>query len=369
MRKLWIIIMLLGCTVMLMAQGNSRKSTLAVFHIDSKGMEVGPEQMGNITRLEVDKLGLYEVMDIYDVEYLVQQKDLKLEDCYGKLCVLELGKKIDVDKVLTGSVERLQDVIVINFRLVNIRSGIVEKAKVEEYLNIEQQVSLMVNMTLKRMFELDSDQEIYEKLTKEFDYESTLNTPEVSRLNLSGPRMGVTLFTGDRAKVFEADKDEGGFENYPLMFQFGYQFEIKYLNQGNFQALFEFVPIITGLDQGEFRPSISILNGLRNNRNGLEFAFGPIFLVTKEARGYYDENNVWHVESDWWESGQQDPNPYPTDTRFDSRGQPKFDTGFVFAIGKTFKSGKLNIPVNAFFIPDRDGSSYGVSVGFNASRK
>ena len=49
----------------------------------------------------------------------------------------------------------------------------------------------------------------------------------------------------------------------------------------------------------------------------------------------------------------------------DSRGDYALNTGFVFAVGRTFKSGKLNIPVNLFFIPSKHGSRAGISVGFN----
>ena len=59
---------------------------------------------------------------------------------------------------------------------------------------------------------------------------------------------------------------------------------------------------------------------------------------------------------------------WEAESRFDSRGERQFDTGFVFAVGKSFKSGKLNIPVNAFFIPRRDGNRIGISVGFNAKK-
>ena len=37
--------------------------------------------------------------------------------------------------------------------------------------------------------------------------------------------------------------------------------------------------------------------------------------------------------------------------------------------GKTFKSGKLNIPVNVYVIPSKDGIRMGASFGFNAKRR
>jgi hypothetical protein len=123
------------------------------------------------------------------------------------------------------------------------------------------------------------------------------------------------------------------------------------------------------LDQGFFIPSFSFLNGLRHNLNGLEFAFGPNIVVSKVANGYYDNSNIWHLESEWEEFNPGEENPFEIERRMDSRGDPAILAGFVFALGKTFKSGRLNIPVNAFFIPGKHESHrFGISVGFNTTK-
>ena len=80
--------------------------------------------------------------------------------------------------------------------------------------------------------------------------------------------VALPLLADLRRMILQARESGGGFNANPLMFQFGYQFEVQYLNQGSFQALFEFIPMITGLDQGKFLPSISVLNGMRSNISG-----------------------------------------------------------------------------------------------------
>jgi hypothetical protein len=152
------------------------------------------------------------------------------------------------------------------------------------------------------------------------------------------------------------------------MFQFGYQFEKQYLNDGKVQALFEFIPMITGLDQGYFIPSTTILHGVRSNINGWEFAFGPTFNLMPIATGYYDADNKWQLKSTWENTPENYGKiiPFETEDRLDSRGNYSFHSSFVLAAGRTFKSGKLNIPVNAFVIPGKDGWRFGVSFGFNA---
>ena len=341
------------------------KPVVGVLGIDISGFTLDAGQAGAMTRTELRKLKIFEVMDDYDVDYLLEKSDLKTDDCFGKLCLLDLGEALKTDKMLTGKIELIGEQINITYRLIDVGTESVEKTHVAEFLNLRQQLPSMIQMTLRQMFEMETDQNLLDKLTKRDDYKSAVNT-ETPRLNLNGPRMGMVLFTGKNAEILKDPKDEGGYDLFPLMFQFGYQWEVQYINQGDFQALFEFIPIITGLDQGQFIPSISILNGMRSSRTGLEFAFGPNIFAAEQADGYYYDGK-WYLQNELPDGVPADDIP-SLETRTDSRGSYAVKTRFVFAIGKTFKSGKLNIPINAFFIPHKDGHRMGISVGYNVSR-
>ena len=343
-------------------------ASTAVLNIDTKDMDVSPEVAGTLTRLELDKLNLFEVMDRYDMEYLIEKNSINIDRCYGKICLTEVGAQLKTDNMLTGSIEKLGEKIVISARLIDVKKEAVTASVVEEFLWIPEQLQTMIGLTLQQLFGLETDKNVLNKLTRSSDFETALNFPETNRLELDGPRMGVTVFTGETYDIFKAAETEGGFDALPVMFQFGYQFEVAYLNEGNFQGLFEFVPIITGLDQGKIIPSFSLLNGLRDSKLGLELAFGPIFLINKRAEGYYDpeDGGKWKLKSEF-ESGSFEENPNPIIKRLDSRGDLGVTSSFVIALGKTFKSGRLNIPVNAFMIPNKEGHRYGLSFGFNAS--
>lgn len=355
----------LCCAFSLTAQPSSvsSKEKIAVLNFDSKGLVLDAAQLGNLARVELDKLGLFEVLDRYDIEYLVEKESLKIDKCFGKICLIEVGRKLGADKMLTGSVEVIGETIVVTSRLIDVGTATVERSQIMEFLALKNQIQPMLSVSLQKMFGQPSDPNLVSKLTKRDDFPSEINTPDARRLNLSGPRMGVTVFTGNMASIMKLPESRGGLDAAPVMFQFGYQFETAYLNQGGLQALFEFVPIVTGLDQGRIVPSMNFLHGLRSNRTGLEFAFGPNLFLSQRAKGYF-ENGVWHLENEWASpDGQANPNEIVE--RFDSRGEHAIGTSFVFAAGKSFRSGRLNIPINGFFIPSRDGSRFGLSVGFN----
>jgi hypothetical protein len=51
-------------------------------------------------------------------------------------------------------------------------------------------------------------------------------------------------------------------------------------------------------------------------------------------------------------------------TRMDSRGTTKLISSWVWAVGKSFKAGSMNIPINFYAIPDKDGWLFGLSMGY-----
>ncbi len=338
------------------------RERLAVMNIDTRGIpSTDPVQVGNWARTEMERLNRYEVIDRYDIEYLFKNANVSVENCYGKQCLVDVGKKIKADKMMSGTVEAFGEHLVLTLKLIDVGSESVEKNQVMEFLNLRTQLPTIIQLAVKKMFDQPIEADLLTKLTKKFDYESTVNNPEAERLNLSGPRMGFTAFTGNTAEILRSANTKGGYDAMPFMFQFGYQFEVQYLNSGNFQALFEIIPLVTGLDQGKAFPSISILNGLRSNLGGWEFAFGPIFYLTTKSKGYF-QNGEWIKATETTEPS------IVLEERVDSRGNPAFDAAFVFALGKSFKSGKLNIPVNAFLIPSQSGLRAGLSFGFNAKK-
>lgn len=342
------------------------KQSMVVLNIDTKIANTSPENLGNIVRMELEALNLYSVMDRYDVAYLVEKNKLNISECYGKTCLTEIGNILHADKMLTGSAEILGETIVMTFRLIDVKTGTIEKTQVNDFLLLPKEIQAMTKISIRQLFGLSVDQTLLTYLTKKNGFESSTNNQDRTRVNLSGPRTGFTYYTGEVGRILQKPKSEGGFGSYPVMFQFGYQFEKQYLNEGNYQALFEFIPTISGFNQNVFIPSITLLNGFRDNKNGWEIAFGPTFALVCKANGYYDASNVWHLETEYTDVTQK--NPYKIEKRLDSRGIYELQAGFIVAVGKTFKSGKLNIPVNAYVSPSREGIRCGVSFGFNAKR-
>jgi hypothetical protein len=370
-KVLLVTILSLLSLAVVTSKGQIQK-TVAVLNIDTKNMELDPVSMGNLVRLELEKTKVYSVMDKYEAAYILEKEGLDISNCYGKTCLIEIAKALKVDKLVAGYAERFGDKIVINLWLIDVESSFVEKTNVTEYQYIPEEIQIMTEISVKRLLGLDIDPNLVNLLV---NYEDPIVSTRTN-LKLNGPRMGIAYITGDRAERLMAPTKDGGFDGYPYLSQFGYQYEIQYLSAGNFQALVEFLLVFSGLEQQFFNPNIVFMNGFRMGKGGWEIAFGPSVSLRKTAMGFYDENGLisndrdkWYLEEEWVKlQGEEMANPYEVKEQLDNRGDIGFSTGWIWAIGRTFKSGYLNIPVNAYISPDKEGWYIGLSIGFNVSR-
>ena len=140
-------------------------------------------------------------------------------------------------------------------------------------------------------------------------------------IQLDGPRVGVTFLSGGvRDKALDQGTDIG-----PVITQFGWQFENRLFRLPNgVSGLVEFVPLVGGLEQGKFLPSLTGLLGIRGAK-GFEFGVGP---------------NVTPLGA-----------------------------SVVLAVGSSIRSYGMNFPINLAVVPSRDGVRVSLLAGFNARHR
>ncbi len=139
-------------------------------------------------------------------------------------------------------------------------------------------------------------------------------------VSLDGPRIGFTVLSPgvlDHAHTYEYLHGIS-----PFLTQFGWQFETRLFRMpSGVSGLAEFVPLVGGLEQGKFLPSVSGLLGIRGPK-GFEFGLGP--------------------------------NLTP------------LGTNLVLALGTSFRSNGINFPVNLAVVPGNGGARVSLLFGFNA---
>jgi hypothetical protein len=135
---------------------------------------------------------------------------------------------------------------------------------------------------------------------------------------LAGPRIGVTMVSaGSLASILRKDVEifsgdireewTGSTGKYgAVMSQYGWQWESRFSDGGNFTGIVEWIALVGGMEKGMFLPSVSSMVGFRNDK-GFELGLGPNLSIGGVA--------------------------------------------MVMSAGYNFKFGNLNVPVNIEYVP------------------
>jgi TolB-like protein len=345
-----------------------KKETIAILDLHAINMFYKSDEITRLLRSEATKLDKYSVLDVYEMKEQFANSKFKDGECFSKRCGISAGVLLKVNYVTTGSIERFGGKIIVTLNLIDIKSEDISKQIVMEFINKEDEIQRMLRVSIQKLLTDNADTQLTAELVH---IELPVNNPN-NLISLNGPRMGASIITGTAGKRLTANQDDGGFEmlgigSTAITTTMGYQWETRYIATNNFQALVEVIAVVGGMEVGKINPSITLLNGLRFSNSNWEFGFGPSFRLKRVSNGYYDANGVWHLERDWnYENGE---NPHKIERGvLDYRGYLTGDMGMIFALGKTFQSGRLNIPVNIFYAPKRTSSTIGVSVGFNIQK-
>lgn len=152
-------------------------------------------------------------------------------------------------------------------------------------------------------------------------------TPIVEPLKLAGPRIGgMYIFDGDFSNVYEYTNHFSEDNPVPKFLNtIGWQFEKEYFSTPNgLSGLVEFIPMISGYNEGLFIPSVNFIFGLRN-AEGIEFGMG----VNASLLG----------------------------------------SSVLYAAGYTFRFDYLNVPVNLAFSQGRNTERLILTFGFNLRQR
>jgi hypothetical protein len=389
MKNVKMMLVLLGLIINISAKAQS--PTIAVSYPNVEGINgLTPNIAATYIRLELIKMNKYLVLDEFDMAEVLKGNDKYETDCYGLNCLGDLGKALKVDYIMSGNFVGLGDKFAISLKLIDVKNQKLSKSVIKEFEAYENQISKMVEILLKEMNGEVVDKLILDQIKYQDD---VITSDNVGKINNSGPRVGGAYLAGTLNEFATRPTDQGGLDIQPVVSMIGYQIEGQYVGTENFSALVEGIINFSGLEQGVFIPSISILNGFRFGRAGWEFAFGPSFSLRKSSNGFFDKDGTfgdagrYYSENDWsnyaYNNYKSDstyytewgdfraPSPteinskYSFSKNFDKRGNIGINATWVMAFGRTFRAGALNIPVNIFYSSARKGGMLGLSVGFN----
>jgi hypothetical protein len=352
------------------------KSTIAVALPNVDNIDVSREIIAKLLQIELIKLDIYKVYDEFDIQEGIDSDERFTEDCYGKNCLIDLGKAVDVDYIVSASLLGFGGKTVISIKIIEISTGNIVKNDVKEFIEDETKVQRMLQVLIRQMHDIEMHPEVVARIVHD---DQPIIKKNISRINNSGPRIGYAFLTGELKDFAERTEEQGGMDIYPGVSMIGYQLEKQYIGTENFSALGEVLLTVSGLEQGIAIPSITIMNGLRFGKAGWEFAFGPGFGFKRTSQGFFDTQGLYGNAGTYWTERDYYGSEFSTNEIYenidpayditenaDHKGDKwKINTRWVMAFGRTFRAGGLNIPVNIFYSSMKKSGMIGLSVGFN----
>jgi hypothetical protein len=374
------------------------KAKIAVANPSVGGLHATPKIAAKLIRLEVLKLDKYTLLDEFDMSDVLNKNVEYQSNCLGIDCLSRLGNELGADFMISGSIDGLGNKIAITLKVIDVANKKIYKTQIAEFDNQEFELQRMIEIVIRDMYEIPVNKEVRDRLKFRNDI---ITSGNVGKINNAGPRVGYGFLTGAMHEYARRSTKNGGLDIFPGVSMFGYQFEGQYVGTENFSALIEGIVNFSGMEQGIFLPTFTVLNGFRFGSAGWEFAFGPGFGFKKTSDGFFDTDNTfgkgndtYFSRDDWYEysyeqylNGNEDfidpnwggyvnrsPTDFNSDYNFDNkhldkRGNLRMSTTWVIAFGRTFRSGSLNIPINVFYSSQNKGGMLGLSVGFNVQNK
>lgn len=371
------ILLFTACLFGMISQAQTETNpTIAVANPNVNGLTIKPESVAKMMRLETIKLQKYKVYDEFDMADVLKAKEEFRTQCYGQNCLIKLGAELNVDYVMCGSIDGLGNKIAVTVKIVDVKNQTLYKSAVKEFDNQETEIQRMIEILLYEMHGFTVDKIIADRLAFKNEIITSNN---IGKINNSGPRIGGAALVGTLSEFATRPTSQGGLDIAPFVSMIGYQFEGQYVGTENFSALVEGIVNVSGLEQGKFLPSFTLMNGFRFGKSGWEFAFGPRLSIKHTSQGFFDTDNLYSQdqryfsESDWVKYAANNNNAilsenYIMEENLDMRGSAKLSTSFVIGFGRTFRAGSLNVPVNLFYTSQKGGGFAGINVGFNVQK-
>jgi len=138
--------------------------SLAVFDFASRGISnLESEKLTEYFSAQIQKTGRAILTERPDVVKVLEKNGYEQGSCIYEQCATELGKKLDVEYVINGTVGKLGNTYAINLKMFNVQTGFAENTKSVTYSGTVYGMITELEILAWLMLNLESPQELVEK--------------------------------------------------------------------------------------------------------------------------------------------------------------------------------------------------------------
>jgi len=132
---------------------NGKQLLLAVLDLKAdidKSKELAAP-LSNALRESLMKTGYFKIVDRASMDSILKEQSFSLTDCTSNECVIQIGKLLAVDRIVTGGISRIGDSWYLSASVTNVESGVIETTESETCNCPEEDLLLAVNTLAKKL--------------------------------------------------------------------------------------------------------------------------------------------------------------------------------------------------------------------------
>lgn len=170
------------------SKNTEQRMRIAVLDLAYQGISRSTgNTISNLIRTEFINLRKYLVIERSQMNKIFTELELQESGCTDNECAIKIGKLLSTKKIIIGEASKLDTLIIINLRLVDVESGISEYAaneRVENINNIETSINILVRKLSAQIEGDETEDEVsytWETEEKGIEEKDTLTTKKRKR--------------------------------------------------------------------------------------------------------------------------------------------------------------------------------------------
>ncbi len=115
--------------VLFITVSSSQQTFLAVHDFEGKGVSgVEASALTDRLRTEIISMGQVSVVERAEMDEILREQGYQQTGCFTSECMVEVGKLIGAEKIVSGSISKVGNTFSVNARLINVETGEIENS-------------------------------------------------------------------------------------------------------------------------------------------------------------------------------------------------------------------------------------------------
>jgi TolB-like protein len=236
---------------------------MAVVDFEAKGIsEVNVSILSERLGIELFKTDQFNIIERQQMDEILKEQGFQQTGCFSNECVVEIGKLVGVEQIVTGSVSKFENIYSISARVIDVQTGRVLNISTYDY---KGELDNLLEYGVKKV---------------------ALDIAQLNRLE-----RGDVIENTDTGQDIKLEKkpypSKGGFFILQVAFIYPFQFVQEHINIYGIKLNFPYGKnnIVYGLDCGVFNTSAMEMYGLQAGvKNTSEELLGTQFAIINENK-------------------------------------------------------------------------------------